>query len=172
MIKSLIVVLCFLWASIALAQSAEFTVKKVIEVTANATIVVALEKDGKIVPVPVRLKGIIYPKGQQSLSDLVAALKEYLKEAENTQFRIVSVSDEFELTETGILLCGVEVLSNRIAKSGARVSGSQDLVANLLNFGSCTYDGSLGEKDASRHKAYSTTQDHAKNNLFGVWSTE
>jgi hypothetical protein len=152
------------------AQTADFTVKRVIDITANATVIVALETDTGTVPVPVRFKGIVYPEGAQALVDLAGALRESLKEADGKQFRIISIGDTFDQTDTGILLGVIEIKTSSKTKDGARIGGTQELIASLLNFGACAYDGSFVETDPKRHKMFSTTQDHAKGNKFGVWS--
>ena len=154
------------------AQTADFTVKRVIDITANATVIVALETDTGTVPVPVRFKGIVYPEGAQALVDLAGALREFLKEADGKQFRVISIGDTFDHTDTGVLLGAIEIKTSSKTKDGARIGGTHELIASLLNFGDCAYDGSLAEADPKRHKMYITAQDHAKGNTFGVWSAK
>jgi hypothetical protein len=170
--KSLLVALMLSCAFGSSAWAADIVVKHVIDITPKATVVLGIENETGLVPIPVRFKGVLYPEGASSLSDLVGALREYLKEADGTQFRILSIGDAFGRTEDGVLVGVIEIKTSKKTNDGARVGGTQDLIADLLNFGACAYDGSLAESDPKRHKIYTTAQDHAKNNMFGVWSTK
>ena len=170
--KRSIFALLMMCVAVPSAQTADFTVKRVIDITANATVIVALETDTGTVPVPVRFKGIVYPEGALALVDLAGALRESLKEADGKQFRVISIGDTFDHTDTGVLLGAIEIKTSSKTKDGARIGGTQEPVADLLNFGACAYDGSLSEADPKRHKMYTTAQDHAKGNTFGVWSAK
>lgn len=170
--KLALFVLVMMFPVLPSAQTAEFTVKKVIGITVNATAILALETDTGTVPVPVRFKGILYPESATALVDLADAMRENFKEAEGKQFRVLSIGDIFDHNDTGILLGVIEIKTSSKTKDGARIGGTQELIASLLNFGACAYDGSLAEEDPKRHKMYSAAQDHAKGNKFGVWSAK
>jgi hypothetical protein len=170
--KSFLIALVLTFVCWSSAWTADIVVKRVVDITPKATVVLGIENESGLVPIPVRFKGVLYPEGASALSDLVGALREYLKEADGTQFRIVSIGDTFGRTEDGVLVGVIEIKTSKKTKDGARVGGTQDLIADLLNFGACAYDGSLAESDPKRHKVYTTAQDHAKNNMFGVWSAK